>query len=92
MEKEESDISIAQAAFQRWKDQGRKATTDGHPYLNRQDAFAIARVLLSWIDVKKEIKFSSFKTVKDCVKWLREIGRRTTWDVEMEAMLEGRGG
>jgi hypothetical protein len=46
MEKEESDISIAQAAFQRWKDKGRKATTDGHPELNRKDAFAITRVLL----------------------------------------------
>ncbi len=67
----------------------REATTDGHPELNGKDAFGIARVLLPWIDVKKEVKFSSFKTVKDCVKWLGEIGRGTTWDVEREAMLEG---
>jgi hypothetical protein len=92
MEKEESDISIAQAAFQHWKDKGRKATSDGNLELNRKDAFAIARVLLLWVDVKIEVKFSSFKMVKDCVKWLEEIGRGTTWDVEREAMLEGRGG
>ena len=80
-------------SLQCWKDsKGRKVNTDGHPELNRKDAFAIARVLLPWIVVKKEMKFSSFKKVNECVKWLGEIGRGITWDVEMEAMLEGRGG
>ena len=54
MEKEELDISIAQAAFQRWKDKGRKATTDGHPELNRKDAFTIARVLLPRIAASRQ--------------------------------------
>ena len=36
--------------------------------------------------MKIEVKFSSFKTVKDCVKWLGEIGRGTTWDEEMRAL------
>ena len=54
MEKEESDISIAQAAFQHWKDKGRKATTDGHPELNRKDAFTIARVLLPRIAASRQ--------------------------------------
>ena len=30
----------------------------------------------------------NFKTVKDCNKWLGEIRMGTTWDAEMEALLE----
>ena len=30
---------------------------------------------------------TSFKTLKDCVHWLGNIRRGTTWDEELEAML-----
>ena len=35
-----------------------------------------------------------FSTAKACIKWLGEIGRGTTWDVEMRTleMIESEGG
>ena len=53
--------------------------------MNKKDAYAIVRVLLPRIDVKKEFKLGQFKTVKDCIMWLGQIGRGTTWDEEMAA-------
>ena len=59
---------------------------DGYPVMNRKDAFAVVKVLLPRMDILKELKLSNFRTVKDCVKWLGEIGRGTTWDEEMRAL------
>ena len=64
-----------------------KSNTDGCPILNRKDAYAIVRVLLPRLDVKKEFKLGQFKNAKDCVKWLGEIGQGTTWDEEMSAWV-----
>ena len=44
-------------------------------------------MLLPRLDVKKEFKLGQFKNAKDCVKWLGEIGQRTTWDEEMSAWV-----
>ena len=78
--------SEAKMAFGRWKADGCKINEDGSPQLKRTDAFAIVRVLLPRLDVKKEAKMGDFKTVKDCVKWLGGICKGTTWDEEMEAL------
>jgi hypothetical protein len=34
-----------------------------------------------------KVALSSFKHLKDCVHWLVNIRRGTTWDEELEAML-----
>jgi hypothetical protein len=78
--------SAAKMAFGRWKADGRKTNDDGSPELKRMDAFAIIRVLVPRLDVKKEVKMGDFKTVKDCVTWLGGIRNGTTWDEEMEAL------
>jgi len=78
--------SEAKMAFGRWKADGRKMNDNGSPQLKRMDAFAIIRVLVPRLDVKKEVKMGVFKTVKDCVTWLGGIRNGTTWDEEMEAL------
>ena len=87
-EREETVQMDAMAAFERWVASGRKANVDGQPELNKKDALAIIRVLLPRLDIKKELRMSNFKTVKDCNKWLGEIRMGTTWDTEMEALLD----
>ena len=34
-----------------------------------------------------KLTLTSFKTLKDCVHWLGNIRRGTTWDEELEVML-----
>ena len=86
IEKHELLQSEGKMAFATWVGNGRKVNgSDGYPILNKKDAFAIVRVLLPRIDVKRELKMGQFKAAKDCIKWLGEIGRGTTWDEEMEA-------
>ena len=66
-------------AFATWVGNGRKVNgDDDYPLLNKKDAFAIVRVLLTQIDVKRVLKMGQLKTAKDCIKWLGEIGRGTT--------------
>ena len=85
IEKQESIQAEAKMAFAAWVGHGRKVNDDGYPALNKKDAYAIVRVLLPRIDVKKEFRLGQFKTVKDCIMWLGQIGRGTTWDEEMAA-------
>ena len=73
-------------AFGTWENNGCRMDGDGYPVMNRKDAFAVVKVLLPRMDILKELKLSNFRTVKDCVKWLGEIGRGTTWDEEMRAL------
>ena len=35
--------------------------------------------------MKKEFRLGSFKTAKDCIKWLGDVKRGTSWDEEMIA-------
>ena len=86
-EKQKQEIVEAEAniVFAEWVGNGRKSNTDGCPILNRKDAYAIIRVHLPWLDVKKQL--GQFKNAKDCVKWLGEIGQGTTWDEEMSAWV-----
>lgn len=86
--KDDAVLSDAKMAFGRWVSGGRKAIDNGDPELNRKDAFAIVRVLLPRIDIKKKLKMGNFKTVKDCTTWLGGIRSGTTWDEEMQAMME----
>ncbi len=65
--------SAAKMAFGRWKADGHKMNDNGSPELKRMDAFAIIRVLVPRLDVKKEVKMGDFKMVKDCVTWLGGI-------------------
>ena len=34
-----------------------------------------------------KVTLSSFKNLKECVHWLENIRRGTTWDQELESML-----
>ena len=86
-QKQEIVEAEAHVAFAAWVSDGMKSNTDGCPILNRKDGYAIVRVLLPRLDVKKEFKLGQFKNAKDCVKWLGEIGQGTTWDEEMSAWV-----
>jgi hypothetical protein len=87
--KERLDRSNARAAFRKWVDQGRKETEDREPDIkSKKDAIAIIRVLLPKLSaVGPKLTLTSFKTLKDCVHWLGNIRRGTTWDEELEVML-----
>ena len=87
--KERLDRSNARAAFRKWVDQGRKETEDRDPDIkSKKDAIAIIRVLLPKLSAGgPKVTLTSFKTLKDCVHWLGNIRRGTTWHEELEAML-----
>ena len=87
--KERLDRLNARAAFRKWVDQGRKETEDRDPDIkSKKDAIAIIRVLLPKLSAGgPKVTLTSFKTLKDCVHWLGNIRRGTTWHEELEAML-----
>ena len=87
--KEKSDLALARGAFQRWVNKGRMATADSDPDIKtKKDAIAIIRVLLPKLSVGgRKVTLSSFKNLKECVHWLGDIRRGTTWDQELESML-----
>ena len=96
-DKEQQYILEAVDAFHRWVAQGQQITNDAgfsYPVLVRKDAVAIVRALLPRIDILGQLKMKEFSTAKACIKWLGEIGRGTTWDVEMRTleMIESEGG
>jgi hypothetical protein len=84
-----ADRSHARAAFQKWVDQGEKETEERDPDIKtKKDAIAIIRVLLPKLSVgSPKVTLTSFKNLKDCVHWLGNIRRGTTWDAELEAIL-----
>ena len=84
-DKKDQMNSEARRAFSAWINGGRKSDNEGYPVLNKKDAYAILRVLLPRLDVKKEFSLGSFKTTKDCIKWLGDVKRGTSWDEEMIA-------
>ena len=88
-DKEKSDLSSARDAYKRWDDKGRKVTVDGAPDIkSKKDAIAIIRVLLPRLSVgPRKGTLSSFKALKDCVQWLGDIRRGTTWYDELEALF-----
>ena len=65
------------------------ATADSDPDIKtKKDAIAIIRVLLPKLSVGgPKVTLSSFKNLKECVHWLGDIRRGTTWDQELESML-----
>ena len=74
-------------AFVTWENNRCKVDGDGYPaVMNSKDAFAVVKVLQPCLDILKELKLSNFRTVRDCVKWLSEIGQGTTGDEEMRAL------
>lgn len=85
-EKENTMQLNVKIAFGKFVDSGRKVNSNGSPMLNKKEALAVIRVLLPWIDIKKELKMGHFKTVKDCIKWLGEIHMGTIWNKEMGAL------
>ena len=96
-DKEQQYILEGVDAFHRWMAQGKQITNDAgfsYPVLVRKDAVAIVRALLPRIDILGQLKMKEFSTAKACIKWLGEIGRGTTWDVEMRTleMIESEGG
>ena len=62
---------------------------DGDPDIkSKKDAIAIIRVLLPRLSVgPRKGTLSSFKELKDCVQWLGDIRRGTTWYEELEALF-----
>ena len=78
----------AQKAHREWVCEGRLVNDDGNPKLNRKSAHAIVRFLLPRVDNKGELKMKDFNSMKACVKWLREVKRRMTWDEHMHVAAE----
>ena len=87
--KAKSDLSSARDAYRRWEDKGRKQTVDGDPDIkSKKDAIAIIRVLLPRLSVgPKKVTLTSFKVLKDCLQWLGDIRRGTSWHEELEALF-----
>ena len=84
-EKQDQVNDDGRRAFLAWTESGRRADEEGYPVMNKKDAYAILRILLPRLDVKKELRLGSFKTMKDCVKWLGDVRGGTSWDEEMAA-------
>ena len=59
----------------------------GNPKLSKKDALATVKVLRPRISTDTKVLFSSFKNGRDCVKWLGDIKRRTTWHEELVALF-----
>ena len=87
--KEKSDLTLDRVAFQHWVNKGRKVTLDGHPDIKtKKEAIIFIQVLLPKLSGGgPKVALGSFKHLKDCVHWLGNIRRTTTWDEELEAML-----
>ena len=47
------------------------------------NAYAIVKIPLPVVDIKREDKLKDFGTLKACVKWLGDIGRGVNWDEHM---------
>jgi len=83
------DLSSARDAYKQWEDKGRKQTVNGDPDIkSKKDAIAIIRVLLPRLSVgPKKVTLTSFKVLKDCLQWLGDIRRGTSWHEELEALF-----
>ena len=88
-DKAKSGLSSAQDAYKRWEDKGREQTVDGDPDIkSKKDAIAIIRVLLPRLSVgPKKVTLTSFKVLTDCLQWLGDIRRGTSWHKELEALF-----
>ncbi len=54
----------------------------------KKDAIAIIQVLLPKLSVGgPKVTVSSFKNLKECIHWLGNIRKGTTWNQELESML-----
>jgi hypothetical protein len=84
--RDDSDLSRAREAYSRWSEK-MTVDADGYPKLCRKDAFAIVKVLLLRLNTDKKVLISSFKNGRECVKWLGDIRRGTTWHGELKALF-----
>ena len=94
---EESDLSIALNAFDKWKLDGKPINTKNNgPKLPKDAAKSIVKLLLPKIAPSEKMK--DYNGMAVCVKWLKSINHNvsivcgTTWENEMEhAAIEFTG-
>jgi hypothetical protein len=71
-----------------WMTRGRPVDADGDPFLDKKTSCAVVKFFLPRVNIKEELKLKDFNSMKNCVKWLGEIGRGITWDECMESAFE----